>query len=391
LATARKKILFITGDRAEYDIQYPIMREAHDSDDLECLIAVAGSHLVERFGMTVRDIERDGFRITARIANLLASDRPAARAKSAGIEMSAFADLVELELPDFLCVMGDREDTLAAAAVGVYTGIPVIHIGGGDRADDGNADNLVRDAVTKLSHIHLAASELSRERIVALGEEPWRVAMIGAPGLDRLRATEQLDDEEFWFRIGSPRPNGPLVLMIQHPLLPEYAEARAQIMETLAALRELAVTAFVGRPNSDPGNSGMLAALEQAAATDPNIRLFKNLDRTLFVNLMRRAHAMVGNSSAGIIEAPFLRLPAVNVGRRQLGREHALNVVFVDHDRKAIAQALGRALFDVDYREKLSHAPNPYGDGHAGARAIAFVRSLAHDPKRLLLKRQSPQ
>lgn len=384
------KIFFLTGDRAEYDIQYALLAAAAAAEDFEPAVIVAGSHTAAHFGATARAVAEDGFPIVATIDTLLASDHPTARAKSAAIELASLADLLRNERPDFLVVMGDREDPLMGAIAATYAEIPVVHLGGGDRGANAHPDNPVRDAVTKLAHIHLAASAQSAARIRHMAEDAWRIADIGATGLDRLAATPALTREEVFARMGCDAIDGQYLLAIQHVMPPERADGARQMRETLAALEEVGAPAFISRPNSDSGGGALRAEIDAAVARAPTLRFYDSLDRLTFVNLMRHAAAMVGNSSAGLIETPFLKLPCVNIGRRQLGRQHAENVLHVDHDRADIAAAIRRCLEDEAFRTVVSACSSPYGDGEAGPRGLAFIRSLADDRDRLLTKIQRP-
>lgn len=384
------RLFFLTGDRAEYDIQYPLIAAAAADPDFEPGVVIAGSHTAAQFGGTAKAIAEDGFAIVATLDTLLASDHPTARAKSASIELAALADLFRNERPDFLVVMGDREDPLMGAVAATYAEIPIVHLGGGDRGANAHPDNPVRDAVTKLAHIHLAASEESAARIVHMAEEPWRVAHIGATGLDRLAATPTLGREAVFERMGVPAFDEPYLLVIQHVMPPERDLGAAQMRETLAALRTLGAPAFISRPNSDSGGAALRAEIDAAVSASPRLWFYDSLDRLTFVNLMRGAAAVVGNSSAGLIETPFLKIPCVNIGRRQFGRQHAENVLHVDHDQREIVAAVERCLGDPIFQAQVAACASPYGDGAAGARGLDFIRSLADDRAKLLTKTQKP-
>lgn len=388
MSTDTRTVLFVTGNRAEYDILYPVIRAADATGSLKSEIIVTGAHLVSRFGLTVREIEADGVPIVARIDNLLASDSDTGRIKSAAIQLASLVDVISVRRPDFLVVVGDREEALTVSAAGVYLNVPVVHIGGGDTADDANVDNLVRHATTKLAHLHMAASEESAKRILRLGEEPWRVHVVGAPGLDRFVNETHLAPDALWGRLGIEPIDEPFALVIQHPLQPEMDDAFAQMDATLTALEWVGIPTFVLSPNSDPGNSGTVRAIELHAARNPKLHIYKNLPRNLFVNLMRQASVMVGNSSSGIIEAPLLGLPVVNVGTRQRGREHAGNVTFVSYCVDEIAAAILRAVTDADYRKRVKTCTTPYGDGSAGQK-IAKILAQETDRVRLLAKRNT--
>ncbi len=380
--------MFITGSRAEYDILYPVIEAVSKSTSLRPEVIVTGSHLASAFGLTVKDVEADGFPVVAKIDSLLASDSDAARAKSAAIQLQGLVDIVAYRRPDFLVVVGDREEAITTALVGGYLDIPVVHIAGGDTADDFNIDNSVRHAVTKLAHLHMTASAGSAERVLRLGEEPWRVHNVGAPGLDRLVDEPEIDLACVWKMMNAEPIDGPFLIMIQHPLLPEMDESERQMKATLDAVVACDLPTFISSPNSDPGNQAMSQLLSGYVNRHPKLLAYKNLPRAVFVNLMRHASALVGNSSCGIIEAPLLKLPVVNVGTRQVGREHAGNVEFVDYNSAEIEAALRKAVFDEPYRAQVRTAKNPYGDGTAGAR-ICDILVQETDQRRLVQKRNT--
>lgn len=381
-------VMFVTGSRAEYDILYPVIAAVSQSKSLRPEIVVTGSHLASVYGLTVKDVEADGYPVVAKIDNLLASDSDSARAKSAAIQLQGLVDVVAYRRPDFLVVVGDREEAITVALTGGYLDVPVVHIAGGDTADDFNIDNSVRHAVTKLAHLHMTASAGSAERVLRLGEEPWRVHNVGAPGLDRLVDEPEIDLACVWKMMNVAPVEGPFLIMIQHPLLPEMHDAERQMKATLDAIVACGLPTFVSSPNSDPGNHAMSRLLSDYANRYSNLVAYKNLSRAVFVNLMRHASALVGNSSCGIIEAPLLKLPVVNVGSRQVGREHAGNVEFVDYSATEIEAALKKAVFDDQYRAQVESAKNPYGDGTAG-KQICDVLVQETDQRRLVQKRNT--
>lgn len=374
-----RKIFFLTGIRSEYDILYPVIKAVDATPGMAASAIVVGAHLTPQFGHTVREIERDGVRIVAKIDSLLASDQLGGRMKGAGLQVLGLCDLFAMEKPDMLVVMGDREEVIVGAMTAAYHHIPVVHIGGGDHADDGNVDNLVRHATTKFSHLHMVASPRSAERVLKLGEEPWRVKTVGAPGLDRFLSTPQMDRATLFAELGIDWGEEPYVLVIQHPIIIDFEESRRNIRLTLDCLREFGVRAAIIHPNSDPGNFAIQQEIDTFVAGNPAARGFKNLPRLPFINLMRHAAAMVGNSSAGILEAPSLGLPTVNIGMRQRGREHAINVIFVDHDRDQILGALRKALTDQAFRAQVRDCVNPYGDGRAGERIATILSEVKID------------
>lgn len=384
----RRRVLFTTGIRSEYDLIYPVLLAAGRRPELEVGLVVTGAHLSPLYGHTVEQVERDGFPIVGRVESLLGSDSPAGRAKSAAIEMMGLVDVFSSFRPALALAMGDREEALAVAAVGCYMGVPVAHMGGGDTSDNGHVDNSVRYAVTKLAHLHLTTTQSSAERVIRFGEEPWRVHVVGASGLDRLRSVEQLTRAELAGRLGVELGDGPYVVVVQHAMTERVERAGEEMRVTLEAVAALGVNAFVGYPNSDAGSQAIIREVEAFAERVPRIHAYRNLSREVFVNLLRHAGVVVGNSSMGVIETPLLGLPSVMVGERQVGREHGDNAVFVPYDAAAIGEAVRRALYDPNVRERARSGHNPYGDGHTGERVAALLAETALDLK-LLSKRNT--
>lgn len=376
-----RKVFFLTGIRSEYDIFAPVIEAVSTHAGLEPGVIATGAHLCADFGYTIRQIEADGFPIVSRIDSLLRSDGLSGRVKGAALQIAGLSDLLANNRPDFLAVMGDREESITGALAGAYHHVPVVHLGGGDHADDANVDNLVRHAVTKLSHLHMAASERSAARILGLGEEPWRVHMTGASGLDRIVSTPLMSRADVMDGLGVTWGDSPFLVLIYHPTITDFADSRAHmamILETLERVGEKIVILF---PNSDPGNGGVIEALQAFVARSDIAIAAPFLERRLFVNMLRQAACLVGNSSAGIIEAPTLRLPVVNIGMRQRGREHADNVVFVDYDPAEIESALRKALHDPAFRAAATSGRSPYGEGRAGPMIADILAGVELGPK----------
>ncbi len=377
---------FLTGIRSEYDILSPVIAAVDATEGLSAGVIITGAHLTGRHGHSVRQIEADGFRIAARIESLLASDSLAGRVKGAGLQLLGLTDHFARERPDFLVVMGDREESMTGALAALYHHIPVVHLGGGDHAEDGNVDNPVRHAVSKLSHLHMATTELSGRRLRALGEEDWRIHVVGASGLDRLVSTPAMDRAALDAALGVDWAGAPYAVLLYHPTITDFAEARAHVAAICGCLEESGLRVAAMAPNTDPGNDAVAAELQAFATRSDRVRLFGFLDRKVFVNLLRHARVMVGNSSAGILEAPTLGLPVVNIGRRQRDREHADNVTFTGYERDEIDAALRRAATDEGYRAGVAQCRTPYGDGKASARIAGILAATAIDA-RLMHKR----
>ena len=338
-------------------------------------LIVTGAHLSQSYGYTVREIKKDGFRIADEIESLINGDQLSSRVKGLAFQLQGMVQTVARLRPDFLLVLGDREESISTALLGAYMNIPVAHVAGGDRVI-GNVDDQVRHAVTKLSHIHFVTNQESYDRIIKLGEQDFRIFNTGNPGLDRLLQVPQLSrrelSENLNFEIGLDEP---IVLLIQHVISTETDDAYYQMKQSLEAIKMLGIKTIISYPNSDAGGQQIIKAIEEYKEI-PFIYAAPNIPRFEFVNIMRMAGCMLGNSSAGILEAPLLKLPVINVGNRQKGRLHAENVQFVPHDVNAICAALNKALFDKSYREEIKQCVNPYGDGHASEKIAEILATI---------------
>jgi GDP/UDP-N,N'-diacetylbacillosamine 2-epimerase (hydrolysing) len=376
-----KNVYFLTGIRSEYDILAPVIAAVDQTAGLAASVIVTGGHLSSRFGNSLGQIEADGFRIAAKIDSLMSSDGLAGRVKGAALQLLGMSDLFARERPDFLVVMGDREESMTGALAGLYHHIPVVHIGGGDHAEDGNVDNPIRHAVSKLAHLHMATTALSGARLRALGEEAWRINVVGASGLDRLLSTAQMSRGDLDQALGVDWNGKPYVVLLYHPTITDFAAAQSHMRAITDVLENSGLCVAAITPNSDPGSDGVLAEIQGFAARCGRVKLFNFLERKVFVNLLRHAHAMVGNSSSGVLEAPSLGLPAVNIGARQRGREHAQNMIFTGYDPAEIAAAIHKATRDADFRAQVALRQTPYGDGQTSQRIADILAATPLDAR----------
>jgi len=383
-----RQIAVVTGSRADYGIYTPLLRRLRDDPSISVFLLVTGAHLSKEFGLTVQAIEEDGFEISERIDMEVGPDTPEAIARSTGLAVLGFAAAFARRRPDLLVVLGDRLEMLAAAAASLPFTIPVAHIHGGE-ASEGAIDNAVRHAVTKLSHLHFVALPAYGERIVHMGESPWRVTVSGAPGLDHLTDFTPLSRAQLEHDHGV-RVTDRTLMVTYHPVTLEPSQTASHVTELLAALREIGAPVVFTFPNADTSSHVIIEAARRYVSEVPDAQLTVSLGTRGYLSLMSHAAAMVGNSSSGILEAPSFRLPVVNVGRRQQGRVRARNVLDVGDGRQAIAAAIRTAL-SREFRASLVDLVNPYGDGHAAERIAArlatvelgdaLLRKPAHDTR----------
>lgn len=376
-----RTIGLVTTARSDWGIYRPIAAALRARPDVELHIIAAGMHLRPEFGRTVDEIAADGFSVDHRVDFLQPGDTPDAVAASMGEGVGCFAALFAACRPDLLLVLGDRFDMFPAAVAAVPYLIPVAHLHGGESTRSA-FDDALRHALTKLAHVHLVAHEDYARRIRQMGEQAQRVHVVGAPGLDDLRTLAPLSDEALAEQFGFD-PAGANLLVVYHPetLAPQETEARVQAL--LAALAGCDARCVIVRPNADTRHATINAALDAFAAERGNVRVVTTLSRRAFLSLLRRASALVGNSSAGIIEAPSFRTPVVNIGARQAGRIRAANVIDVDDAVDAIAEGIARAL-TPDFRRSLADLENPYGDGQSGSRVARILADVPLGPELLI-------
>lgn len=363
--SARRRIAVLTSGRQDFGILRSTCHALHAAPDLELLLLVGGMHLDERHGATVRLIEAEQLPIAARLAP--SADEPAAAAASM---LTSVAAALERLRPEALLLVGDRSETLAAGVAAQLARVPLVHLHGGEETE-GAIDNAFRHALTKLSHLHLVSHVEHARRVVQMGEPGDSVHVVGAPGLDNLHRSDLPDATSLAATLGLElRP--PVVVVTHHPTTLGGAaadEARA----LLAALARFDATFVITQPNNDAGAGAIVPLLSAfAAGRRGRATLQPALGEARYFGLMRVADAMIGNSSSGLIEAPIVRLPVVNIGDRQKGRLRGANVVDVPADAEAIAAGLRRAL-DPAFRAGLA-AESPYGDGHSAARIVSILR-----------------
>lgn len=379
-----RRIAVVTTSRADYSHLYWPLRELDADPSIELGVFVLGPHLSPEFGATIVEIERDGFPVKARIECLLSSDTDTGMAKTIGIAIQSLADALSSWRPDLLLLIADRYEMLAPANVAVALRIPIAHIEGGE-ISQGAIDDQVRNAITKLAHIHFTSTATARKRVIAMGEEPWRVHHAGAPSLDHLKRSKLLSREELESRLGV-KLSKPVVLAAWHPVT-ILRDTNAEANALFEALENSPGQLIFVYPNTDAGSYALIERTRSLVVRRPNTQVFVNLDAVTYWSLLKHVDVMIGNSSSGIMEAASFALPVVNVGMRQQGRERARNIIDAPANAEAIRRALNRAL-NPAFRNGLRGMNNPYGDGTASKK---IVRVLATAPlDELLVKAPAP-
>ena len=377
----KRKILYITGTRADYGLMQSVLRKIEEHPKLELEIIATGMHLMPEFGMTINEIKKDGFKIHE-INATYGEDNKESMANFVGGFIQLLTKKATEIKPDLILLLGDRGEMLAGAIVGAYLTIPVAHLHGGEITS--TVDEFSRHAITKLAHIHLPATEKSAERIIKMGEDPSNVFVVGAPGLDSILNENLIEPAELSkkYNLDSSKP---IFMVVQHPVTTEVEDAHEHIREMLEAILELKHQTILIYPNADAGGRAMIEVIKEYEKY-PFIKTFKSIPHKEYLSLMKMAAVMVGNSSSGIIEAPSFGLPVINIGSRQEGRERAENVIDVDYDKEQIKTAIKKALDDENFKEKVKNCKSPYGDGKAGV-MIADILSRIKTDKKLLQKR----
>ena len=346
-----KRVIYVTGSRADYGPARSILRALHADPDIDLQILVTGMHLDAAHGETWLEIEADGLTISEKVKGRADGDSLTAMAGSVGAYLEGMSPALARARPDLVLLLGDRGEMLAGAVAAAYQNFTVAHLCGGSQS--GSIDDSVRHAITKFAHYHWVSEEAHARRVLQMGEDPASVEVVGLPGGD-LNADVTHDAAEVRARYGLPEDQ-PYLLVIQHAVSHQAAEAGAQITETLEAVRGSGLPALLANPNDDAGGREILARMTSYATRYETLRILEPpRSRAWFASIMAHAGALVGNSSSGTVEAMSIPVPVVNIGERQRGRESGSCMLQAGHDRTEISAAIQSALYDADYRAKLS-------------------------------------
>jgi UDP-hydrolysing UDP-N-acetyl-D-glucosamine 2-epimerase len=378
------EVLGFTSIKADYDLLSNLYKQINEDDDLKIKLLVSGTHLSETYGESVDKIRADEIDIIAEIETLISSNSKRSRLKTASIFLQNSIDIVQGYDPDLLVYAGDREDVLSASMVGAYLQIPTVHLYGGDHVTDGHVDNPARHATSKLSSVHMVSIPEHKRRLVALGEHPDRIHVVGAPSLDRIVEHDPMPREELLKRFGID--DQPYAVVIFHPQDREIKKSSLYLDRIVTSIHKKGLFCFVGYPNTDPGNKNIIQVLDRLRNSEM-AKVYKNLDREIFLSMYKNACIQVGNSSSGIIEAASIPLPVVNVGKRQRDRKAGKNVIFTGTTQEDIDQAVDRALSE-SFRESIQDMKNIYGDGKSTKRVKRLIKEI--NVENFLYKTEDP-
>lgn len=374
----KRKIAVVTGSRAEYGILKPLLEMIRESPKLELKILVTGMHLVEEHGLTIKEIRNDGFDIDAKINMYNTKLSKEFHALSLARGIAGFAKLLSHIRPDILLVLGDRLEILSAVIAAGTLHIPIAHIHGGDKTDSGHIDEIIRDIVSRFAHIHFTATKMHTQRLIKRGEQKFRIKKVGALGLDSVFSEELISKERLFQKLVID-PRKQTVICIFHPVQPEWKTMGVQMHEILKSLVKLSIQTVVIYPNNDVGSKDIISEIKHYENTK-NFRVFRSLPHREYINLLRYADVMIGNSSSGFIESPSLGLRVINVGTRNRGREQAGNVVYSRPNSKTISKILREKL-----KESKKNGPkrfnNPYGNGKTSEKIVKIINEIKLDKK----------
>ena len=373
-----RKICVFLGGRANYSSIKSAMKAIKEHPDLTLQVILGGQALTDKFGDLEDILINDGFSADEKVHMLVAGDKPVSMVKTTGLGMLGIADALEHLEPDFLIVVGDRYEVMAATVAAAYMNIRVAHTMGGEVT--GTIDESIRHAITKFAHVHFPANKDAGDRIIKLGEEPEHVYVVGCPRVDHVHNLLERDPSmpmDLYEEFGGVGPefdlSEPFLLVSQHPVTTEYGEAKKQIIKTIEACVRTGLNIIILWPNADAGTEGISTGIRQYREEHPGARIhaFKNLPNDVYTRLMKNTACLVGNSSSGIREGAFIGTPCVNIGSRQNGRERGKNVIDAPLDEELIYEAI---------EKQISHGPYEsepiYGDGHAGVRIADILSNV---------------
>ena len=369
----KKKIAYVTGTRADFGLMTPVLRAVQKSAKLSLSVYATGMHLMPQFSRTIT-VVRKSFPDVKAIKAILQENTPAGTALFLAGALAGVTKAFSKNRPNLVLLWGDRPEMLATAAACLYLKIPTAHLHGGERS--GTGDEVARHAIAKLSSLHFTATRDAADRVRKMGEDAWRIHVVGAPALDTiLRAA--LPSKRAVSAFASVPREGKFVLLVQHPG-EAYASAGSEMEETIAALKKLALPVVAVYPNADAGSERIIRILE-SKRRNPLFRIFKNIPHEMFLALERDAAVWIGNSSAALIEGASWRTPVVNIGERQKGRLRGKHVIDVRSARADIAAAVEKALYNRRFRKALRTTDNPWGDGKTGPRVAKLLEQLTID------------
>lgn len=370
----QRKICLITGSRSEYGLLRCLIRELSQDREIDCRLIVTGSHLAPEFGLTWREIEKDGFRISKKVEILLSADTRSGTCKSMGLALIGLAEALEELKPDIVVVLGDRFEIFTAAAAALVCGYPLAHIDGGE-VTEGAIDDSFRHCITKMAHLHFTATEKYQQRVIQLGEVPERVYNVGGIHVDALKNITLLNKKQVEAQLGIPL-SSKMICVTYHPETVGNHSQENHLQALFEALQMLTdTTIIITQPNADPGSRIIIEKIREFGGQRENIHIFTSLGHTVYLSLLQYVDVVVGNSSSGIVEAPLFASGTVNIGDRQKGRVRGASVIDVRPEKENIYQAIRRAQ-SAEFLTGLKSLENPYGIGGTAVRIKEILKQV---------------
>lgn len=369
----KRKISVVTGTRAEYGLLYSILKKINSSNKLDLFLIVAGMHLSQKFGETIKEIKRDGFKVYAKVDMIPKGNSTFYMAKSVGIGTIKFAEIFHKLKPDINLVLGDRDEALASTLAASHMNIPNAHIHGGDRSQAG-IDEYNRHAITKLSNIHFAATRKSKERIIKMGENPSFVYFTGSPGIDEI-FSNNISNKKLLEKKYKTKFSGQEIILLYHPVTTQSQLSKQQINDIVISINNIKKTTIAIAPNSDAGNKEIFNALNNLSKKSNWLKLHRSIPRSDYLGLLKNCGVLVGNSSSGIIEASYFKIPVVNIGIRQKHRERGRNVIDVENiTSENVQKSILKALRNKE--KNILTKDNIYGNGKSSQKIVKILETI---------------
>lgn len=383
METPIKKIVVITGNRAEYGLLRNVISRIEESEKLQLQLIVTGSHLSSLYGNTINEIREDGFEITEEVDMLIQSDKKSSIVKAMGIELMHLGSTLERLAPDLMLILGDRYEMLVAAVAAISMNIPLAHIAGGE-ITYGAIDEQIRHAITKMAHLHFAEANTYAANIMNMGEEEWRVHNVGALGIENIEQTSLLEGEELEQSVGI-KVDRETILLTYHPVTLEGKSLEWQINQLLEALECIDKKMIITFPNPDNGGDYIIRRIKEYAEGKEHIKVFSSLGVKRYLSVMNSCGLVIGNSSSALIEAPYLKVPVVNVGNRQEGRLMADNIINCSNNKEDIIKGIQQAMSN-EFREQVAKTTSLYGYGRTSEMIVKVLEDIEIDDKLLRKK-----
>ncbi len=369
------KICIVTGTRAEYGLLYWTIKRLLSDKYFEVQLCVTGMHLSPEFGLTYKQIEKDGIKINKKVEMLLSSDSASGVSKSIGLGIISFADVFSDLKPDMVLLLGDRYEIFAAATAAMIAKIPIAHCHGGE-ATEGLIDEPIRHSVTKMSHLHFTSTEEYRKRVIQLGEQPNTVFNIGALGIENINKLNLLSKSDFEKSIGLKLLKKTFLITF-HPVTLENSTAENQFINLLSAIKNYSNTTYIfTMPNADNDGRIIINLIKNFVTNNQSTSIaFTSLGQLRYLSAIKHVDLVIGNSSSGLIEVPSFKKPTVNIGDRQKGRVYGLSVINCGPSKKEIIESINLGL-SKSFRKKLEKSSNPYGNKNSSIEIVKILKKV---------------